>query len=381
MVNLRIGLGLGLVLALLVASADVDAQLGGLLKKKAGEIVGGKKAPAPTTPTTGANTAAPPATTPAPAPAPAPAPGDSRGATATQDRKTVSPLEIGELDLRKKATAVLRDDIGLEESGAWTRLPYISKIAVAAARALGESAQVALVETVGGALKTLVMSDAFAAEHDSYIKSEHKAVNHGLTGLVPIEELLKRGDEKAFLARLARVGIVAIVDSLRDLPADSVTTMFDGSMNDWTRYAEQPARRDRAKYQKLVSQGQALRPLAATDLEKFRRGYAALRVAEEDGPVTEEAVFADYTRAKQEEEQLAWDRYNLKGQLKRQLATFMAVAATVDFAAATEEKDGETRFVNPAYERKDAIWKACFRAGKGPTTAALQLARAWAKEL
>jgi hypothetical protein len=43
---------------------------------------------------------------------------------------------------------------------------------------------VTLVETVGSALKTLVTSAAYMAEHDAFIKSEHQGVDHGLKGVV-----------------------------------------------------------------------------------------------------------------------------------------------------------------------------------------------------
>jgi hypothetical protein len=44
-------------------------------------------------------------------------------------------------------------------------------------------------------------------------------------------------------------------------------------------------------------------------------------------------------------------------------------------------KDDTQKFVNPAYERKGDIWKACFRAGQPATAAARQFAQAWLKEL
>ena len=43
---------------------------------------------------------------------------------------------------------------------------------IEAAYGLSDSARATLVETVGSALKTLVMSAAYLAEHDAFIKSE-----------------------------------------------------------------------------------------------------------------------------------------------------------------------------------------------------------------
>ena len=54
--------------------------------------------------------------------------------------------------------------------------------------------------------------------------------------------------------------------------------------------------------------------------------------------------------------------------MKQQLTTFVAIATKVNFKAPTVEKNGQTRFVNAADERQGALWKACFRAGEGPTT-------------
>jgi hypothetical protein len=59
----------------------------------------------------------------------------------------------------------------------------------------------------------------------------------------------------------------------------------------------------------------------------------------------------------------------------------VAVAPKVNFTAPTAMKNGTIRFVNPADEKQGALWKACYRAGEGPTAAALKLARGWLAEL
>ena len=100
-----------------------------------------------------------------------------------------------------------------------------------------------------------------------------------------------------------------------------------------------------------------------------------------DGPDAEEAVLAIHKRVQDEKEQAAWDEHNLKGQLKRNLTAFVAVASKVNFKAPTVEKSGKTMFVNAADEKQGAMWKACFRAGEAPTAAALKLAKAWLLEL
>lgn len=374
----HMGLGLALAMVLISASTPVDAQLRGLLKKKAGEVIGGKPAEPP----------AAPAPAPAPAPgtaapaaaAPAPSPGADRAAAPAAEKTPVSPLEVEALPVRQSANQVLRGGLNERPNGEWEQLPFIPPAAVAAAYALGESAQVALVDTVGAALKTLVMSATFQAEHDKYIKSEHQAVDHGLKGVVGLEEAMKKNDMKAFEAIQLREIVAMGVDRVRDVPPEQLKKEFTQELARWKTRAANPKARDQAKFQKLVERAEPLDALAPAD-EKFVRGYAVLKSIDNDGPDTEEAVFAIHQRVTQEKEQLAFDKHNLKGQLKRQLTTFVAVASKVNFSAPTVEKNGRTLFVNAADEKQGALWKACFRAGEAPTAAALKLARAWLTEL
>lgn len=375
-------MALGLALAMVVASTAVDAQVGGLLRKKAGEVLGGSKpkpAPTPTPTPTPATTPAPTPGTEAPHPS-APAAGDARAAAPSAEKTPVSPLEVSALPLRQSADHVLRGRVNPRSNGDWDQLPSIPPAAVAAAYGLGESAQVALVETVGAALKTMVMSATFLAEHDKYIKGEHQAVDHGLKGVVGLEDALKKGDLKAIEAMQVREVVAMGVDRVRSVPAEYLKTEFVQELAQWKEQAANPKRRDQAKYQKLVARARPLEGLAADD-ERFLRGYAVLKSIDSDGPDTEEAVFAIHQRVVQEKEQLAYDTHSLKGQLKQQLTTFVAVASKVNFDAPTVEKSGKTLFTNAADERQGALWKACFRAGAAPTAAALKLARVWLAEM
>ena len=376
-------IALGLALILVVASTAVEAQLGGLLRKKAEEIAGGKKSPPKPAP------APAPAAEPAPAPeteapatsaAPTPAGGSARDAAPAGEKTAVSPLEVSALPVRQSASQVLRDRIQPGNNGDWQQLPYIPAPAVAAAYALDDAAQVTLVEAVGGALKSLVMSATYLAEHDQWIKDEHQGVDHGLKGVVGIEEALGKNDLKAIEAIQLNQVVAMGVDQVQSFPAASLKMQFDEELADWKKRAADVKRRDRAKYQKLVAKAQPLESLPPED-ERFRRGYAVLRSIDNGGPDTEDAVYAIHARQKLEKEQLAYDAHSLKGQIKQQLTSFVAIAAKVDFAAQTVEKGEKTLFVKPAYEQQGALWKACFRAGQAPTAAAVKLARAWLAEL
>lgn len=376
---------LGLALAMALASS-VDAQIGGLIRKKAGEVVGGKKtAPAPTatpTPTpepapTAPATAKPEGTAPAPAaatPAATPAPAKSTSKAA------VSPLETSELPVQGAAIQVVRGRLNPRSNGDWDQLPFIPPAAVAAAYALGDAAQVTLVETVGAALKTLVMSPAFIAEHDKYIKGEHQGVDHGLKNVFNLEDALKKNDLKAVEAYQARQMAAMAVDQVRAYPPDMLKSEFTQELAKWKANAANPKNSERAKYQKIVAVAQPIEALPGND-QKFVRGYAVMKSIDVGGPETEAALFALHERIGQEKEQAAYDSHNLKTQLKQQLTTFVAVASKVNFKAPTVEKNGKTIFVNAADERQGAMWKACFRAGEAPTAAALKFARAWLAEL
>ena len=195
------------------------------------------------------------------------------------------------------------------------------------------------------------------------------------------EDLMKKGSYPAAQATLARDQAAARVDGIEELSPEQIQSLLADDMKGWTRRANDPARKDRAKYQKYVKDGEALQALGSTDPQKLRRGFAVLQSADNDGPATEEALYAAAARSKQEKEQLAYDRLNLRAVLKMQLTTFVAVVPTVDFAAATTPKNGTTVFVNPVFEKKGVVWKACYRAGKAPSMAALAIAQAWLKEL
>ena len=130
----------------------------------------------------------------------------------------------------------------------------------------------------------------------------------------------------------------------------------------------------------MVAKAESIATLPASD-EKFKRGYAVIQSIDAGGPDTEDAVYAIHARYTQEQEQAAYDKHSLKGQLKQQLTTFVAIASKVNFNAPTVEKNKVTMFVNPADEKQGALWKACFRAGQPSTAAALKLAKAWLAEL
>lgn len=253
-----------------------------------------------------------------------------------------------------------------------------------AAMALGPADQAVLMKQLATAAKAIVMAPAFLSAHDAWIAKEYQAVNHGLK-VKSGDEVMKGATTEAgvseMMKRVQREAAGVYVQMTKDTPIDNLKMMFDESLKDWTKDAARATGSNKAKSAKLVAGATAIKDLSATQPEKFRRGYAVLLSASNDGPDTEEALFGSAATSKDENEQLAWDKYNLRGALKRVLAQAVAEAPTVDFAAQTVQKSGVRVFVNPAYEKKSLTWKAMYRAGKLPTAAGLEVARAWLKEL
>jgi hypothetical protein len=253
-----------------------------------------------------------------------------------------------------------------------------------AAKALSEPLQAALMKELALAAKTILMSPAFQSAHAAYIAKEYQAVDHGLK-VKTLDQAAQQATSKAgqdeYALKVKREMSQIYVQVAMDSTIENVKMMFDASLKEWTEKANDVKRSDRAKYAKLLTKAGAVKDLSASNPDKFRRGYAVLRSAEDDGLDTEESLFGAQASTQQDNEQLMWDQHNLRGALKRVLAQAVAEGPTVDFAAQTVQKNGVRVFVNPAYEKKSLTWKAMFRAGKGPAAAGLEVARAWLKEL
>jgi hypothetical protein len=254
--------------------------------------------------------------------------------------------------------------------------------ALVAAKALSEPMQVALMKELATAAKTIMMSPAFQSAHEAFIAKEYKAVNHGLkvkTAEQSLAGLNTKAGANDFELKMKRDMAAMYVQFAMEMKIPDLVMMLDEGVKDWTAQAAKP--KANPKYKKLLTQAAAIKPLSVSDPDKFRRGYAVLRSTEADGLDTEEALFGAQASSAKETEQVAWDEHNLRGAIKRVLTQVVAEAPTVDYAAKTVQKSGSAVFVNPAYEKKSLVWKAMYRAGKGPATAGAEVARAWLKEL
>jgi hypothetical protein len=67
--------------------------------------------------------------------------------------------------------------------------------------------------------------------------------------------------------------------------------------------------------------------------------------------------------------------------IKSWLENFLEQTKDVDFKAQTAIDKGRTLFVKQEYERKNNLWKLCYRGGKETTDASRNFALAWLNEL
>lgn len=368
----RIVLGGAVAAVLLVASSGVDAQLGGLIKKKAAEALKPKPAPTETKPI--------PKPPPSPAAASTPATPGASTAAKPEAEKPGDPLDVSNLNLNGNVNRYVQEEQPVPE-GEWNEMPYFGLATTTALRVLDDDGRVAFIEKTGPMIKAFVQSDAFGKEHAEFIRQRFDAADHGIKGVMGLEDFVKKKDYAGMEAFSNRQSLANIVESAEEQSAADIQRTLGYELESWRRSAQGTTGKSKAKYERFVRDGEALVALGTSDVTKLRRGYAVIRSIDSGGPDTADALYAVYAKAKQEKQQIAWDRHNLRSVLRQQLGAFVAVASTVDFAAETVEKDGREKFVKAAYEKKGAIWKACFRAGQPATTAATQFAQAWLKEL
>lgn len=245
----------------------------------------------------------------------------------------------------------------------------IGRAAVEKVKAMSPEARAAVVAEGLRAAKALVSTPAFAQAHDAYLAKDRNAVNHGIVAKTDITKKIE-ADPTAGMKDIMAVAAVQMGESFRKMDKTALKMLLDMDMENAD-----------ASLKKIA-------PLLESNLPEFQKKYSLWKSAQMGGPSTEEAYQAALntgsTMNAQEQkvrQQRAWDENNLKAVLRKRLDEFIATASTVDFAAATRQDGGTTRFVNPAYERKSAEWKLMYRAGRAPVQTALEFARVWRKEL
>ena len=270
----------------------------------------------------------------------------------------------------------------LRNYGTDVTLPYLGTKTMQAAKGLSEQDRAAAVKEIAAAVKGIVMSKPFMDAHAAYIQKNNKAVDHGIKVQSQEEKMkaMMAGGEAAINDAEKQMAI-QMAQILMQLPAAQLKPLFDSDLSDWERKSKSANAKSRAEGTKLYTRAKAIEPLLASDPEKFKKDYVALKSFSMGGPDNAAELQAGGNKQQQEEEQNNWNKYNLKSVLKAKLAAVVNEAASVDFAAQTAPQGGKLKFTNPAYERKSSVWKAMYRAGKAPTAALSEFCKAWMKEL
>ncbi len=255
--------------------------------------------------------------------------------------------------------------------------------------AMNDAGRTTIVKELGLAAKAFVMSPAFQTSYEAYINKAYRAVNHGITitsATSKMEAAMKKGDYAAaetasenMMRDSYRQGVIQRLPSLANYDKSTIEMMADTDAGMVDISDPKTAAEKAAVAKAKVMLGEA-KKLAGTDIAKARETYkAALMTAA--GLKDEADAKSSAEEANRKEEQLRYNDMVLKPRLKKKLLAFAAIVKTVDFKAATAPKNNKQVFVNPAYERKDALWKMLYRLGPGGANAAAQVAQQWATEL
>lgn len=269
------------------------------------------------------------------------------------------------------------------------RMPSASGATRQAVLAMTDATRGTLVRQLGQAAKTLVMSQAFGSAYETYIKTTHNAMNHGISVLDSTAEMNKavaKGDLDAIEAATNKVMreafIKGVIDRLPQVDSWDRNTleMMAGIEPDLLDTSMPSTAAEKANVARAKTLLGDAKKQAATDLPKARTTYksALMLVA---GVQSQAQVASGTSDAQKREQQANYNRLALKPALKARLQAFVTLAKSVNFAAPTQMKNGKKVFVNAADERRSEMWKLLYRLGAGGTNAAVAVAQGWIAEL
>jgi hypothetical protein len=157
-------------------------------------------------------------------------------------------------------------------------------------------------------------------------------------------------------------------------PEEEFQRMLDKQAKEFERSKQELAKLD-PEVRKQVEAGlnqaaAAMRQLDTPEMRKMQ--LAGIRHSREEATARHEDAMRKWQADYPENPNLA---------MARRLKTFLEVSADVDYAARLEQRNGQMRFVNEAYEDKSSEWKLCYRVGKDAVDAARTAAAAWLRDL
>jgi hypothetical protein len=254
-------------------------------------------------------------------------------------------------------------------------LGWISGPARTAMRGRDAAWRVTLVREAAGVVKRTVQAPGFQKIHDAWIKESLNAVNHGIR----VEP--QAPEAQPNMESIQNQTAAAIAQSMQGIPAEHLGPILDSEIDSLKDS-------DDAEDRQKLARVRQIKTLLASRPAEAKSQYIRYMVAKVGGPSDEaglQAAVQDANKAKADaerrEQQLNYNKYNLKAQLRERLGAFIAEVKTVDFGAQTREQSGKRVFVNPAYEQKSGAWKVMYRIGREPSLAALEIAEQWRREL
>ena len=223
--------------------------------------------------------------------------------------------------------------------------------------------------------KQFVQAPAFAKTHDAWIRESLNAVNHGIK-----VDAAAQQPEPTMQGAMGQMA-AQLMEGMKDMPPEGLKMMVDQEIAGLKRSSNA---RDKARLDKMLQ----IQSLMGSQPAEAKKRYVYYLVAKEGGPADDAGIQsamqdAKHSEAEQKrrEQQLNYDKYNLKAQLRTRLDAFIAEAKSVDFNAQTRPLANRKVFANAAYEQKSSSWKLLYRMGREPVMALLAVAEQWRREL
>jgi hypothetical protein len=281
-----------------------------------------------------------------------------------------------------QAWATRMIDASTASDSVWTDsvMPAPTLMSVHAIQTMGAAERLALTREVLATMKAHIMTPAFRAAHTAKIAKlvGRPAVNHGVDELT-----YGMTTDPSSLTMIA----VSLIYVTRSMPPDHVKDAFEAERAELAETIKSETGAERAKAQKDLARLNALAPLMNSNPEEFKRQYSLAKSAAMGGPDTEARFQAAAASGQDTDrirlEQANWNRINLTMILRKNLTKFVNQATTMDFKRVTFMNEasmywgtnmGNRDLMSPLEQLERHL-------GPAPTAAAVQVARAWLKEL
>lgn len=248
--------------------------------------------------------------------------------------------------------------------------------------ALSPEQRTAAARALAPVVKTLILSAPFRAAWEAEVKNRGGA-NHGVSVAEPsVPQAPAQAMDAVKKAMLSsRVQDAQQFARSKQMPDNALQMIIDldlsmisgkDSMMVASAAAQKAALARYAEAKKLLATDPAAAQKAVLDAKLLAAGLQAGGAGVEQA-ASQVGAIADAQEKRRQQE--LWNKLQLVPLVRAELERLVQLAATVDFAAATQVKDKKVVFVNPAYEKKSHDWKLLYRAGKGPVTAAAAVAQ------